>query len=124
MPAGAIERDDSMGAHRHAAADFGQVQIHRRGVGVGQDERRAGVARRADGPENIGPLVPAIARRGCRVWPKAWSAYLAGRCALRLIKANRGFSHFTRPVQSLDPQYQALDICTRARETWHLADAL
>jgi hypothetical protein len=57
-----------MGAHRHTTADFGQVQIHRRGVGVGQDERRPGVTRRANGPENIGPFIPAIARRG---WARA-----------------------------------------------------
>lgn len=64
MPAGAIERNDGMGAHRHAAADFDQVQIHCRGVGVGQDERRTCIACRADSSENIGPFIPAIAR--CR----------------------------------------------------------
>ncbi len=63
MFSGAL-RFSPLRCRRHGAADLGQVHIHRRGVGIGQDKRRTGIACRANGAENIGPFIPAVAR--CR----------------------------------------------------------
>jgi hypothetical protein len=54
MPAGLIEDQHGMGARRDLHGDFGEVQVHRLGVAVGQDERCAFAVLRADGAENIG----------------------------------------------------------------------
>jgi hypothetical protein len=42
------------------AGDFVEVELHRLGVGVGQGERRADAARRADGAEQVGVVVALI----------------------------------------------------------------
>ena len=48
---------------RDAARDFGQVGRHHLGVDGGQDQACRNPARRADGPEQIGPLIACVARR-------------------------------------------------------------
>ena len=44
------------------ARDFVEVELHRFGVGIGQRERRADAARRADGAEQIGVVVALVGR--------------------------------------------------------------
>ena len=51
---GAIEDEHGMGAGTDAVADLDQVLIHRRGVDHWHDDGGAGVARRADGAEQVG----------------------------------------------------------------------
>ena len=63
VPAGAVEHEHGMGAGRDGAGDLGEVGVHRLGVGEGQDEARRRAARRADGAEDVGPLVAGVARR-------------------------------------------------------------
>jgi hypothetical protein len=52
-----------MGAGRDAAGDLGEMVVHRAGVGEGHDEARGDAALRADGAEDVGPLVAGVARR-------------------------------------------------------------
>jgi len=63
MPAGAVEQNDGVAVGRDDAADLGEVQVHRLGVGLGQDERSADIPRGTDRAEQIGPVVALIARR-------------------------------------------------------------
>ena len=68
-----------MCARRDPFADLGEVQIHCLEVGVGQHERRTAIACRADGTEDVGPVVAAVAR--CR-WPAAAFGPNPGQSAL------------------------------------------
>ena len=45
----------------HRLGEFGEKQVHRRGVEPGQHQRHPGVARRADGTDDPGRLVTHIA---------------------------------------------------------------
>ena len=49
-----------MGALGDTARDFVEVELHRLGVGVGQGERRADAAGRADRSEQIGVVVALV----------------------------------------------------------------
>jgi hypothetical protein len=51
-----------VGALGDTARDFVEVELHRLGVGVGQGERGADAAGRADGPEQVGVFVALIGR--------------------------------------------------------------
>jgi hypothetical protein len=53
-----------MGAGCHGGADLGQVQCHHPGVGAGQHQAGSEPAGRADGTEQVCPLVALVAR--CR----------------------------------------------------------
>ena len=44
VPAGAVEHQHRMGAGGNGAGDLGEVQVHRPGVGEGQDQGGAGGA--------------------------------------------------------------------------------
>ena len=50
-----------MRAGGHGLREFGEKQVHRRGVEPGQHQRHAGIARRADGTDDPGRLVANIA---------------------------------------------------------------
>ena len=63
MPPGAIQQQDGMRARRDMAADLNQMQVHRLGIGLGQDKGGAGAARRTDRAEDVGPVIALIARR-------------------------------------------------------------
>ena len=54
---------DAMCSGRNAARDFGQVGRHRLGVDGGQDQTCGNTARRADGTEDIRPLIAGVAWR-------------------------------------------------------------
>ena len=60
VPSGAVEQQHSVRALGDVARDFVEVELHRFGVGIGQRERRADAARRADGAEQIGVVVALI----------------------------------------------------------------
>ena len=60
VPSGAVEQHHSVRALGDVARDFVEVELHRFGVGIGQRERRADAARRADGAEQIGVVVALI----------------------------------------------------------------
>lgn len=60
MPAGAIEDDDSLGAWRDLGADFGEMQGHGVGVGLGQHQGRRAVGFGAGGGEEIGGFVALV----------------------------------------------------------------
>ena len=53
MPAGLIQDQHGVGAGRDLGCDFGEVQIHRLGVAMRQDESCPFAVLWADGPENI-----------------------------------------------------------------------
>lgn len=61
MPAGTVERDDGVRAVADLAADLGEMFVHGMAVGGGQDEARAHAARRADGTEQVRPVVALVA---------------------------------------------------------------
>jgi hypothetical protein len=73
-------------AGRHLAADLLEMQVHRFGIGIRQDQSRADIATRTDSAEYVGPLTTLVARRGraagCRARPKRGSACLAGQPGL------------------------------------------
>ena len=64
MPSGSIEEQNGMAALRHLAADLLEMQIHRLGVGIRQDQGRTDIAMRADRAEYVGPFAALIPRRG------------------------------------------------------------
>ena len=79
MPAGLVEDDHGVGIRGHLGGDLGQVQVHRRGVDIGQDERRGALACRAHRGEEVGggvPLVLGLPR------PAATARPLPGQLAL------------------------------------------
>lgn len=51
-----------MGASGDGSADLVEMGLHRLGVGERHGERRADAARRADGAEQIGALIPLVGR--------------------------------------------------------------
>jgi hypothetical protein len=63
VPSGAIEDEDGMGTGCDALADLGQVQAHQFGVDGWQHEGCSNGPCRADGAEDIGPVMALIARR-------------------------------------------------------------
>lgn len=63
MPAGAIKDEHNTRVRVNLRADLFPVQIHRLGVGFRQHQGGASVARRTDGPENVGPFAALIAQR-------------------------------------------------------------
>jgi hypothetical protein len=60
MPAGAVERDHSVGPWCDLGADLLEMQGHRIDVDVRQDERCTDPARGTNGAEDVGPLVSLI----------------------------------------------------------------
>jgi hypothetical protein len=66
VPSGAVEQQDGMRASRDGAGDLVEVKLQGLGVGLGQGQRRAGAARRADRPKEGGALGALVGRLG---WP-------------------------------------------------------
>ena len=64
MPTGPIEEQDGVTALRHLATDLIEMQVHRVGIGIRQNQCRADLATRTNSPEYGGPLPPLITRRG------------------------------------------------------------
>src|SRR5208337_3074567 len=60
--AGAVEHERRMRSRRDVAGDLDQVQRHDLGVGGRHDEGGRGAPLRADGAEEIGPLIALVAR--------------------------------------------------------------
>ena len=79
MPSGSIEEEDGVTALRHLAADLLEMQVHRLGVSMRQDQGRAEIPKRTDGAKYVGRLASLIARRG---WTAAALGPNAGQCAL------------------------------------------
>ena len=63
VPACAVEHKHRVRAGRHGAGDLSEMGVHRLGVGKGQHEAGRRAAGRADGTEDVGPLVSGVARR-------------------------------------------------------------
>ena len=63
VPAGAVQDDDGMRARSDVAADLGEMQVHRLGIDLGQNQAGADAARRTNRAEDVGPIVALIARR-------------------------------------------------------------
>ena len=64
VPACAIQDDDGMGARGDVATDLGEMQVHRLGVGIGQDKGCCCAACGTNGTEQISPVVALVARCG------------------------------------------------------------
>ena len=62
VPAGTVEDKNGVRALGDLAAELGQMQGQGFGVGLGQDEGCGCGTRRADGAEDVGPFVAAVAR--------------------------------------------------------------
>ncbi len=60
MPPGAVEQQDGVSAPGDGLGDLVKVRLHGLGVGIGERERRADAARRADGAEQIGVFVALV----------------------------------------------------------------
>src|SRR6202023_3077030 len=61
VPSGAYQRQHGKRPLTDPSADFLQMQVHRFEVGVRQHEPGADAPRRADGAEQVGPLIALIA---------------------------------------------------------------
>ena len=79
MPSGSIEEQYGVAALRHLAADLLEMQVHRLGVGIRQDQGRADIPKRTDGAKYVGPFASLIARPG---WTAAALGPNASQCAL------------------------------------------
>lgn len=62
VPACTVADDDAVSPGSHLAADLGEMEGHGLAADAGQHQGCADVAGRADGAEQIGPLVAAVAR--------------------------------------------------------------
>ena len=62
VPSGAIAEQDRVGPLGDMAAHLVEMELHGFGVGEGQDQRRAGAARRADRAEQVGAFVTLVGR--------------------------------------------------------------
>ena len=60
VPSGAVEQQHGVGALGDVARDFVEMELHHVGVGVGQRQRRADPARRADRAEQIGVVITLV----------------------------------------------------------------
>ena len=60
VPTGSVEDQDGVSARRHRACDFGEMGVHRVGVDERKDETSGCAAARADGAEDVGPLVSGV----------------------------------------------------------------
>ena len=78
MPAGLIEHQHGVGAGRDALGDFDQMQVHRVGVALGQDERRALAVLGRDRAEDVG-------RSGSLIFGSAWTRAALGPTAGDLV---------------------------------------
>src|SRR5271155_3685511 len=94
MPTGAIEDENGMGTGCAAATDLGQVQAHQLGVDGRQHEGCSRASCRADGAEQVNPMMALIARR-------RWS-----RAAARPQPGQRPL--LTDPGFILKPDFQRL----------------
>lgn len=61
MPTGAIQQHDGMSTGRDVPTDLGQMQVHRLGIGLGQDKSGAEGTRGTHRAEDVGPVVALIA---------------------------------------------------------------
>ena len=48
MPSGSVKEQDGVTAGRHLAADLLEMQVHRFGIGIRQDQSRADIATRTE----------------------------------------------------------------------------
>jgi hypothetical protein len=63
VPAGLVDQEYGVSARCHRGGNLGQMQVHRRCVAMGQNERRPLAVPGADGAEDIGRARALIARR-------------------------------------------------------------
>ncbi len=63
MPSGTVGHGNGVRAPGDGPGDPGEVGVHRRGIGVGHDQRGGGSAFGANGAEDASPGVAGIARR-------------------------------------------------------------
>jgi hypothetical protein len=62
VPPGAIEQQHGVGAVLDMPADFIDVQLHGKGIGIGQRQTGALALGRTDGAEQIGILIALVSR--------------------------------------------------------------
>jgi hypothetical protein len=62
MPAGAVQHENIMRALGDRPGYLDEMGVHGPGVGMGHDQRGGRPALRADGAEDVGPLVAGVAR--------------------------------------------------------------
>ena len=79
MPSGLVEDHHGVGVCGNLGRDLGQMQVHGRGVDIGQDEGRSPAAGRAHRSEDVGGLITLVARL---MRPGAAASPLAGQGAL------------------------------------------
>ena len=85
VPAGAVQCDDGVRARSYLSADLGQVQVHRGGVDKWEHERGADPSGRADGTEQIRPVVSLIA------WSARTAALVRPDVGQAALLADAGF---------------------------------
>lgn len=64
VPSGLIHKQHGVSAGSNSLRDFGEVEVHRRGVAPGQNEARCLALLRADGTEDVGRSSALVLRRG------------------------------------------------------------
>ncbi|MEF2554322.1 hypothetical protein VQ042_23900 [Aurantimonas sp. A2-1-M11] len=84
VPSGAVENHDDMDVVRNGAGELGEVEVHHRLVGIGQDQGEGLAGGGFDGTEDVGPFEALVAEPG---WSLAASppavaeaAFLANPC--------------------------------------------
>ena len=79
VPTGLVEDHHGVGICGNLGRDLGQMQVHGRGVDIGQDEGRSPAAGWAHRSEDVGGLITLVARL---MRPGAAASPLAGQGAL------------------------------------------
>jgi len=84
VPSGAVENHDDMDVVRNGAGELGEVEVHHRSVGIGQNQGEGLAGGRFDGAEDVGPFEALVAepRRSLAAGPPAVAetAFLADPC--------------------------------------------
>ena len=62
MPTGAVDEEHGVGGLIHVTSDVFKVQVHGWDIRVGEHERDTRIASWPDGAEDVGTVVPLIAR--------------------------------------------------------------
>ncbi len=95
MPTRAVDEDDGVGVWRNRLGDLGQMQGHRFAIDRRQDQGRAHVTGRTDGPEEVGggvSLIAIQARAGTAPGPPAGERPFWSHAHLVLEPAFEGFA--------------------------------
>ncbi|MEF2554540.1 hypothetical protein VQ042_25145, partial [Aurantimonas sp. A2-1-M11] len=92
VPSGAVENHDGMDVVRNGVGELGEVEVHHRLVGIGQDQGEGLAGGGFDGAEDVGPVEALVAKPGWSLAAGppavAEAAFLANPCFVLIPERN------------------------------------